>query len=105
MPTPETQQSPESLNIEISEEMAEGVFANLVMIAHSPEEFIMDFIRTMPGLPKARVKGRMILTPQHAKRLLHTLADNVRRYEAAYGEIREAQPAADAVPFSRGGQA
>ena len=77
------------LNIELSEEIAEGVYANLVMIAHSAEEFILDFIRVMPGVPQARVKSRIIVTPQHAKRLLHALAENVSRYEMAHGEIEE----------------
>ncbi|GIV61625.1 DUF3467 domain-containing protein [Rhodocaloribacter litoris] len=77
------------LNIELSEEVAEGVYANLVMIAHSSEEFILDFIRIMPGVPKARVKSRIIITPHHAKRLLHALADNIEKYEQAHGDIEE----------------
>lgn len=78
---------PHRLDIELPEEVAEGRYANLVMIAHSSEEFILDFIRIMPGLPKARVQSRIIITPAHAKRLLRALADNVGRYEATYGEI------------------
>lgn len=77
------------INIELSDEVAEGTYSNLVMIAHSPEEFILDFIRVMPGLAKANVKSRIIVTPQHAKRLLRALADNVDRYEMTYGEIEE----------------
>ena len=77
------------LNIELDEETAEGVYSNLVMISHSPEEFILDFIRVMPGLPKARVKHRIIVTPHHAKRLLHALVDNIDKYEATYGDIEE----------------
>lgn len=77
----------QQLNIELPEDLAEGTFSNLVMIAHSPEEFILDFIRVMPGLPQARVKSRIIVTPQHAKRLLHALEDNIGRYESSYGEI------------------
>lgn len=80
------------LNIELSEETAEGVYANLVMIAHGPEEFVLDFIRMMPGVPKARVKSRVVVTPGHAKRLLGALADNIRRYEAQFGEIAEPHP-------------
>jgi hypothetical protein len=80
---------PGQLNIELSEEIAEGLYSNLVMIAHSPEEFILDFIRVMPGVPKARVKSRIIVTPQHAKRLLKALSDNLERYERAHGEIIE----------------
>ncbi|MDX1420471.1 MAG: DUF3467 domain-containing protein [Rubricoccaceae bacterium] len=77
------------LSIELSEEIAEGVYSNLVMIAHSPEEFILDFIRVMPGVPKARVKSRIIVSPPHAKRLLAALQDNIGRYEAQYGAIGE----------------
>ena len=80
------------LNIELTEQIAEGIYSNLVMIAHSPEEFILDFIRIVPGVPKAKVKSRIIVTPQHAKRFLHALAENIHRYEAAHGEIEERQP-------------
>ena len=78
-----------SLSIELSEEVAEGIYSNLVMISHSPEEFVLDFIRVMPGVPKARVKSRVVVTPGHAKRLLAALADNLQRYEAEHGEIGE----------------
>lgn len=77
----------QQLNIELTEEVAEGVYSNLVMIAHSGEEFVLDFIRVVPGVPKAKVKSRIIVTPQHAKRLLGALADNIKRYEAANGSI------------------
>ena len=79
------------LNIELSEDMAEGTYSNLVMLAHSAEEFILDFIRVMPGVPKARVKSRIIVSPPHAKRLLRALADNINRFEQAHGEIDEPQ--------------
>jgi hypothetical protein len=93
-------------NIELNEEIAEGVYSNLVMISHSPEEFILDFIRVMPGVPKARVKSRIIITPQHAKRLLSALAENIDRYEAAYGEIEERTPPGQPVQFGMpGGEA
>jgi hypothetical protein len=75
------------LNIELSEEVAEGVYSNLAIIAHSNSEFVVDFVRTVPNVPKAKVKSRIILTPQHAKRLLGALADNVKKYEAQYGTI------------------
>ncbi len=78
-----------SLNIELPEGIAEGIYSNLVMIAHSSEEFVLDFIRIMPGLPQARVKSRVVVTPQHAKRLLAALADNIDRYEDTHGEIVE----------------
>ena len=75
------------INIELSEDVAEGVYSNLAMIAHSNSEFVVDFIRLMPGLSKAKVKSRIILTPEHAKRLLQALADNINRYEETFGEI------------------
>lgn len=81
-------QAPENqLNIELSEEVAEGIYSNLAMIAHSNSEFVVDFIRIMPGLPKAKVKARVVLTPEHAKRLLQALADNINKYEDSFGEI------------------
>jgi hypothetical protein len=79
----------QQINVEISEEMAEGVYSNLAMIAHSNSEFILDFIRLMPGVPKAKVKARVILTPEHAKRLLHALKDNIRRFEEIHGAIKQ----------------
>ena len=85
-PTQDVQQpGGNQINIELPEDQAEGVYSNLVMIAHSPEEFILDFIRVMPGGPKARVKSRVIVTPQHAKRLLRALSENIERYERASG--------------------
>ncbi len=77
------------LNIELSEEVAEGVYSNLAIISHSPSEFVLDFIRIMPNVPKAKVKSRIILTPQHAKRLLNALHDNIKKYEAQFGLIDE----------------
>ncbi|HYE95915.1 MAG TPA: DUF3467 domain-containing protein [Rubricoccaceae bacterium] len=82
--------SPPQLSIELTEDIAEGIYSNLVMIAHSPEEFILDFIRVMPGVPKARVKSRIIITPPHARRLLAALNDNINKYEAQFGPIEEA---------------
>lgn len=81
----------QQINVEISEEMAEGVYSNLAMIAHSNSEFILDFIRLMPGVPKAKVKARVILTPEHAKRLLHALKDNIRRFEDIHGVIKQTE--------------
>lgn len=89
----ETPQQGPHLNIELTDDVAEGTYANLAMIAHGPEEFVLDFIRVMPGVPKARVKSRVVVTPAHAKRLLAALADNIRRYEAQFGEIGEVHPA------------
>lgn len=83
-PAPEEQQ----INIELSEEIAEGEYANLAMIAHSSSEFVIDFIRLMPGLPKAKVKARVVITPEHAKRLLSALQDNLERYERSFGPVK-----------------
>ena len=77
------------LNIELPEEIAEGIYSNLAIIGHSNSEFVLDFVRIVPNAPKAKVKSRIILTPQHAKRLLTALADNVKKFEAQYGPIGE----------------
>ncbi|MEZ4700325.1 MAG: DUF3467 domain-containing protein [Rhodothermales bacterium] len=92
-------QSHVQLNIELGEDVAEGEYANLVMIAHSSEEFILDFIRVVPGVTKAKVKNRIIITPPHAKRLLAALADNIKRYEAAHGVIPAPAPGGQPVQF------
>ena len=95
----------QSLQIELAEEVAEGVYTNLVMIAHNPEEFVLDFIRVLPGVPKARVKSRVVVTPGHAKRLLAALADNIGKYEAQYGEIGEPHPQPQGMFTIPGGEA
>lgn len=77
------------LNIEISEQVAEGEYVNLALIAHSQSEFVFDFIKMMPGTPKAKVKSRIIMTPEHAKRLLTALKDNIKKYESNFSGIRE----------------
>ena len=74
-------------DIELDRDVAQGTYSNLSIISHSSSEFIIDFIRIMPGMPKAEVKSRIILTPEHAKRLLLALQDNVRRFEIDYGKI------------------
>ncbi len=76
------------LNIELSDEVAQGTYSNLAIITHSTTEFIIDFIRVMPGVPKAGVKSRIILTPEHAKRLLMALQDNVKKYEQQNGTVK-----------------
>ena len=81
------EQDPTQLQIELPPEMADGVYSNLAIINHSNSEFVVDFIQMMPGLPQAKVKSRVILTPQHAKRLVRALTENVGRYEAIHGEI------------------
>ena len=98
-------QNPPALQIELSEDVAEGVYTNLVMIAHNPEEFVLDFIRVLPGVPKARVKSRVVVTPGHAKRLLAALADNLSKYEAQYGEIGDPHPHPQGMFVIPGGEA
>jgi hypothetical protein len=83
-PQPEQQ-----LNIELSEEMADGEYANLAIITHSFAEFVIDFVNVMPNVPKAKVKSRIVMTPQHAKRLMRAMVDNVKRFEAQYGNIKD----------------
>lgn len=90
------------INIELSEEIAEGIYSNLAMIAHSNSEFVIDFIKLMPGVPKARVKARVIVTPEHAKRLLLALKDNIDKYEANFGLIKQTQ-GAPKFPMNFGG--
>jgi len=97
-----SQQNPNQINIELSEEVAEGVYANLAMIAHSNSEFVIDFIRLMPGVPKAKVKSRVVITPEHAKRLLGALNDNIQKYEQAHGPIKESNQAPQ-FPMNFGG--
>jgi len=77
------------INIELSEEVASGVYTNLAIITHSHAEFVFDFIQMLPGLPKAKVKSRVIMTPQNAKRLMRALIDNVQKYEQHMGVINE----------------
>ncbi|MCG8475073.1 MAG: DUF3467 domain-containing protein [Cytophagales bacterium] len=98
----EDQNKPQQINIELSEDVAEGVYANLAMIAHSNSEFVIDFIRMMPGVPKAKVKSRIVLTPEHAKRLLGALMDNVQKYEDAFGPIKHTEEAPK-FPMNFGG--
>lgn len=95
------QPRPNQLNIEISEEVADGIYSNLAIITHSNSEFVLDFVRVMPGVPKAKVKSRVLLTPQHAKRLMRALADNVQKFEAVHGPIRETDM--PEIPMNFGG--
>lgn len=85
------EKNPKNINIELPEEVAEGVYANLAMIAHSSSEFVVDFIRLMPGVPKAKVKSRIVITPEHAKRLLHALEENIQKFEDTFGNIKPAE--------------
>lgn len=75
------------IQIELPEDIAQGTYSNLAIIAHSSSEFVIDFVRILPGLPKAKVQSRIILTPEHAKRLLYALNDNINRFESQNGSI------------------
>ncbi|MFN8310544.1 MAG: DUF3467 domain-containing protein [Chitinophagales bacterium] len=86
------------INIELPEDVAEGIYSNFAIIAHSNQEFIVDFVRLMPGIPKAKVKARIVLTPQHAKRLVKALAENLKKYEQQFGRIEDQET----VPFPMG---
>ena len=92
---------PNQLNIEISEETAEGQYVNLAIITHSHAEFVIDFVNVMPGTPKSKVKSRIILTPQHAKRFMKALIENVSRFEAVNGTIQDLE--AVELPMNFGG--
>jgi len=96
---------PQQLNIELSEEIAQGIYSNLAVITHSSSEFVIDFVRIMPGIPKANVKSRIILTPEHAKRLLLALQDNIKKFEAVNGPIKNVHHGHDPMmpPLSFGG--
>ena len=89
------------LNIELSEQIAEGEYSNLAIITHSTSEFVMDFIRVMPGVPKAKVKSRVVMTPQHAKRLMKALVDNISKFESVNGTIKDVE--AVNIPLNFGG--
>ncbi len=89
------------INIELNDEIAEGIYSNLAIISHSHSEFVVDFVRLMPNIPKAKVKSRIILTPQHAKRLLKALQDNVQKFEKQFGSIAHSeQPAYPPLHFT-----
>lgn len=77
------------IDIELTEEIAEGIYSNLAIITHSQSEFVIDFVKMMPGIPKAKVKSRILLTPQHAKRLVKALADNIATFEQMNGKIKD----------------
>lgn len=101
----EQNQDPNQINIELSEEIADGIYSNLAIITHSPAEFVVDFVRMLPGTPKAKVKSRIILTPQHAKRLMKALIDNVGKFESAHGTIKDLDsgPQGGGIPMNFGG--
>lgn len=90
------------INIELTDEMAQGIYSNLAIITHSNAEFVVDFIQVMPGVPKAKVKSRVLLTPQHAKRFLKALNDNVNKFESLHGNIKELEEP-KGIPINFGG--
>ena len=99
------QPQPGQINIELDEKTAEGIYSNLAIINHSPSEFVLDFVTIMPGVPKSKVKSRIILTPQHAKRLFKAIGENIHRFEVAHGEIKDTDQAPIPLNFGPAGQA
>jgi len=96
-----TNEQPNQINIEISEQISEGEYANLAIITHSHAEFVIDFVNVMPGAPKSKVKSRIILTPFHAKRFMKAMNENVKKFEAANGTIQDMESVE--IPFTFGG--
>ena len=96
--------NPTQISIELKEDVAQGIYSNLAVITHSSSEFVIDFVRVMPGIPKAEVKSRIILTPEHAKRFLSALKDNIAKFEAVNGPIKQVEGAGGAmIPMNFGG--
>ena len=93
------------INIELDASVAEGTYSNLAIINHSVSEFVVDFVKIMPGIPKNKVKSRIISTPQHAKRFSKALIDNVKRFEQAHGEIKDYEHPPIPLNFGPTGQA
>lgn len=97
------EKKPNEINIELPEDLAEGVYSNLAIITHSHSEFVLDFVRIMPNVAQAKVKSRVILTPQHAKRLLLALRDNIKRYEDSFGTIQDVDGGVPPFPMGFSG--
>ena len=95
----ENNNNPEQLQIELKEEVAQGTYANLAIITHPTSEFILDFVRIMPGLPKAGVQSRIVMTPENAKRLMFALQDNIVKYEKNFGPIQMPEQQRNAKTF------
>jgi Protein of unknown function (DUF3467) len=93
------------INIELDEKIAEGIYSNLAIINHSHSEFVIDYVTLMPGVPKAKVKSRIVLTPQHAKRFLQALAENIHKFEANHGKIQDTEQPPLPLNFGVAGQA
>lgn len=101
------QQKPKQgqINIELDEQTAQGIYSNLAIINHSQSEFVVDFVSIMPGVHKSKVKSRIVLTPQHAKRFLKAIQDNIARFESQHGEIKDYQQPPIPINFGPTGEA
>jgi hypothetical protein len=90
------------INIELDEEIAQGIYSNLAVITHSSTEFVVDFVRIVPGTPKAKVKSRIILTPEHAKRLMMALQENITKFESVNGKVKDLSGGGGSIPLNFG---
>ena len=94
-----------NINIELDESIAQGLYSNLVIVNHSPTEFVLDFINVMPGAPKAKVRSRIILTPDHTKKFINALGENLTKYEKSFGKIKNFQKEVIPISFGPKGEA
>ena len=94
-----------NINIELDESIAQGLYSNLVIVNHSPTEFVLDFINVMPGAPKAKVRSRIILTPEHTKKFINALGENLNKYEKSFGKIKNSQKEVIPISFGPKGEA
>ena len=94
-----------NINIELDENVSQGTYSNLVIVNHSPTEFVLDFINVMPGVPKAKVRSRIILTPEHTKKFIDALNENLIKYEKVFGEIKNSRREVLPISFGPRGEA
>ena len=94
-----------NINIELDESIAQGLYSNLVIVNHSPTEFVLDFINVMPGAPKAKVRSRVILTPEHTKKFINALGENLDKYEKSFGKVKNFQKEVIPISFGPKGEA
>ena len=94
-----------NINIELDENVSQGTYSNLVIVNHSPTEFVLDFVNVMPGVPKAKVRSRIILTPEHTKKFINALNENLIKYEKVFGEIKNSQREVLPISFGPRGEA
>ncbi len=100
----EEEKKKNQIKIELKNEVGQGIYSNLAIITHSSSEFVIDFVRVMPGIPKADVKSRVILTPEHAKRLYNALKDNITKFESTHGPIKKIEgKGGQGMPMNFGG--